>query len=75
MYNRNFMYPGQSPTFVFIFFSVLIKRLYIFHITLNNSHRVSKMSYEFDELRQENARLKAENMELRQKLNARNNDK
>ncbi|EXX76295.1 hypothetical protein RirG_034350 [Rhizophagus irregularis DAOM 197198w] len=65
MYNRNFMYPGQSPTF----------RLYIFHITLNNSHRVSKMSYEFDELRQENARLKAENMELRQKLNARNNDK
>uniref|UniRef100_U9UKL6 Uncharacterized protein n=1 Tax=Rhizophagus irregularis (strain DAOM 181602 / DAOM 197198 / MUCL 43194) TaxID=747089 RepID=U9UKL6_RHIID len=33
------------------------------------------MSYEFDELRQENARLKAENMELRQKLNARNNDK
>ena len=32
------------------------------------------MSSEFDELRQENARLKAENMELRRELNARNNE-
>ena len=31
------------------------------------------MSFEFDELRQENAKLKTENMELRQELNARNN--
>ncbi|RIA82413.1 hypothetical protein C1645_743799 [Glomus cerebriforme] len=32
------------------------------------------MSSEFDELRQENARLKAENMELRRELNTRNNE-